>query len=181
MKSRNTRSQMSKISAAPTPHSATCTKCDKPINKTQHGPDFCQHEKYTSSTHRAFTNSKRPARNQPHPRTCLDSQLNIPLIRSRKSERTKNLNIPSDQVDSLAISVVDSTRSESNKDKEIVIIDSSHEEEDSQKHYYAGHQSKNPSRKDKFTLYKGNVYILNIYMYEHILKLSPGNRLSVLL
>lgn len=156
MKSRNTRSQMSKDRATLSTH---CAECDKPIDKTQTSPDFCQHSKSTTSSYRASTNSKRVTRNRPHPSTGLDNQTNIPLIRSRKNEgTTKNLNIPSDIVDSLAVSVVDSTHSESNNNGEIVIIDSSNEEEDSQEHYYAGHQSKTSIRKDKLTLYKGKCY-----------------------
>ncbi|KAI8081061.1 hypothetical protein BDF21DRAFT_451955 [Thamnidium elegans] len=138
MKSRNTRSQMTKNRADLDKHRAACTECDQPFNKTQTDPDLCQHK--TTNSRRVSTEPKKATRNQ------LYASTNIPISRSKKNNRTTNLNISSDQVDSLAVSGIDNN--DPKQDKEVVIIDSSNEEDD----YFTGLQQKKLTRKDKFTL-----------------------------
>ncbi|KAG2228423.1 hypothetical protein INT48_005373, partial [Thamnidium elegans] len=101
-------------------HRAACTECDQPFNKTQTDPDLCQHK--TTSSRRVSTEPKRATRNQ------LYASTNIPISRSKKNNRTTNLNISSDQVDSLAVSGIDNN--EPKQDKEVVIIDSNFSYED---------------------------------------------------
>ncbi|KAG2237511.1 hypothetical protein INT48_005547 [Thamnidium elegans] len=107
MNSTNTQSQVNKHRAALDKPRAACTECDRPSN-------FCQHHKNSTSSRSTSKNPKKTTRYQPYPSSNLDNQSKV-SHRSKKNDRAAtNLN-----------------NKEPKQDKEVIIIDSSSDEEDS--------------------------------------------------